>query len=396
MNKKILFMLIQSCLLPMAQASEQQEFLSSIDNLSLPELPHAPNAEQPIIPPGKFLALPQTDKAQSASQIRVTTDEANLRKRKKTDSKQNPPDAGREIAALKQQLLSMAAEKRLITSQLKERHMSVEKKGADPTKSRQFIALVKEMAVVSAENQKLLSEIKQLNTQITVDKKQQQLDRANLQTSLKALQQKHREPRTGDAAIWIATSDVDKQSWALGLSLAGNIRKTVVQLKDLSIPYSEEGLKQGILAGIVSSKPAVKAVHKDLGELLKRYDNELDKRTKASIDGIRKSLKKQKIAKQNFSTFFVNVKKGKQVDTLENILFTLKTETFNGRKIDDVKDKPLDLNVPMPEVVLEALDEIGQGGNMMLYCLGADLYTDRTLPEGVFPYTPIKITLSTR
>jgi len=412
MNKKVITLFLQACFLPMAMAGEQQDFLSSVSGLSLPELPEAarplnahPAADKFIVPD-----RPEFAARKVPAPAKKTVKKKPLRPVKSVASTANAA----EMATLKRDVQRLEIDKQNLSQQLKQQ---VAASVVSPEPNPEMTAIKKQLftsqqmnqklqeqlkAVTAArdENQKLMLKLQQAGSQLSLTGQQQGEEVAALKIALADAQKQNQtlnEKLTIKAAVWTATGVVDKQSWALGLSLASNVRKTIVQLKDLAIPYSEEGLKQGIWAGIGMNQPPEQAVQKDLRDLLKRYDGDLQKRTNESIDLLRKSLQKQKIEKQNYSSFFVNVKKGKQVEVLEKLLFTLKTQTLDGKKVlDNVKDKPLSLDTPLPDVILEALDEIGQGGSMSLYCLGADLYTDRTLPVGIFPYTPLKITLSTR
>ncbi|GDX05310.1 hypothetical protein [Buttiauxella sp. A111] len=416
MNKKTLILLLQMCLLPAALANEQQDFLSSVSELSLPTLagvaePMKPITEKAANTPKLQRPIQQTVPP-SPQIVRLNNKVANLRQtiaKLESDKKEltrqlklniaptpKPISPNPELSELKQQLLAVQNANQTLKEQMSK---SQKQDSSENKRSHEFAGMVKDLASVREENHKLIAQIQEAQAHLASIEKQKSAELSALKSSLDNTQKQNHElseKLTKNAAIWTAASQSDKQSWALGMSLAGNVRKTLVQLKDLAIPYSEEGLKRGMLAGIVMSAPPSLAVQEDLRELLKNYDLELQKRSKKTIDLIRKSLVKQKIDKQNYSTFFVHVKKGKQVEALDKVLFTLKTETLDGRKLDDVKDKPLNLNTPLPDIILEALDEIGQGGGMTLYCLGADLYTDSTLPAGVFPYTGLKLSLSTR
>lgn len=106
---------------------------------------------------------------------------------------------------------------------------------------------------------------------------------------------------------------------------------------------------------------------------------------------------KQTLLKRNGTMFFVQNRKGKrQKKEGESLRISLREGTLSGRILREDNGVQSTYSAQLPYPVQQALMLGGFGGSVDMHCFASDIYPPSDVPAGIFAYTLMKYTVSSR
>lgn len=189
-----------------------------------------------------------------------------------------------------------------------------------------------------------------------------------------------------------------QQAYASGVMMADLLRRTLALQTDLGEKPDTALLLAGVKDGVTGAVRLDKRVLTTQSEAVVAR---LSAKEKAKYDSGVKRLEaltaKQTLLKRNGMMFFVQVRKGKRpIKEGESLNISLRESTLSGRVLREGKVVRGVYSAGLPYPVQQALMLGGLGGSIDIYCFASDIYPPNDVPVGIFAYTLMKYTVTTR
>ncbi|EEF3449017.1 hypothetical protein GJZ31_04665 [Salmonella enterica] len=184
----------------------------------------------------------------------------------------------------------------------------------------------------------------------------------------------------------------EKQAYASGVALAGNLRRTLEIQRDLGADLPVGALMAGLTDGVGDKVrldgPALQDSYRTLMAKLASREKE---KYRAGVSELEKLAPGTKLTKRNGTLFFVRTQKGSgRVSPGDRVQFDLTESVVKGKTLRAEKGVSATLDGTLPYLVEQALTLAGRGGKLTVYCMASDVYPPERMPEGLLPYSLIQ------
>jgi uncharacterized coiled-coil DUF342 family protein len=178
-------------------------------------------------------------------------------------------------------------------------------------------------------------------------------------------------------------TETDRQTYASGVVLAGNLKRSLALQQDLGVK-PVPGL---LLAGLTDAvNGTVRLDAKDVDDSYRAMVKQLSVLEEGKYRDGEKRLEK-------LTMFFLQDKKGAGVIRAgDKVRFDLTESVPGGRTLRDNHGVTTAVTERLPYMVGQALTLAGRGGGITVYCLVSDVYPPEQIPDGLFAYTLLKYT----
>ncbi|MBU9839249.1 hypothetical protein J1780_04680 [Rahnella aceris] len=192
----------------------------------------------------------------------------------------------------------------------------------------------------------------------------------------------------------VLDTEAGKQTYASGVMLAGNLKRTLALQKDLGVE-TEPGLLLAGLADAVNGTVRLdeRGVSEHYQALVKRLSDLEEGKYRDGEKQLEKLTAGGHLLKRNRTMFFLQGSKGAGVvRSGDKVRFDLTESVVKGKTLRNNKGVSATVNDQLPYVVSQALTLAGRGGNITVYSLASDVYPPEQIPEGLFAYSVLKYT----
>lgn len=241
----------------------------------------------------------------------------------------------------------------------------------------------------SAKNNATARETAALKKQITEQQqliKRQQTTIANLTRNTSPTKSSIADPRT----------DVQRDSYSLGQSIAANAQGQLKLIGDAGIVLDMDQLGQGMLSGL--RQTSVLSSHETLTRfqaLEKRVSQTLPEKIAAAYQQLDKQTAgQQPVSNTHGIRWFTRYSVSHRLQPEQKVAVQVIVKTRDDKIINDFSDDNVIFNSQLPALMYEAMSLTGKGGGVEGWALAKDIADREPLPAWITPYDIIHYILS--
>ncbi|HBM3184801.1 TPA: hypothetical protein LVM22_001059 [Klebsiella oxytoca] len=194
----------------------------------------------------------------------------------------------------------------------------------------------------------------------------------------------------------ILKTNIQKESYALGASLANEVIARVQQSKQLGINIDLQLLSEGFNDARNNELRLKRTdIETNVVKLNKRTAVEAEKNIKKSLSLIKQEIGNRKTLKKQSGITLVVVKKGQRAFNIGDLVeFKITEKIVAGKTTNSYDKNRLIYGNDTPEFLKDAIVAGGKGGVVHAYGLGGHFYQSGKLPTGLTMETPILYIIS--
>ena len=241
----------------------------------------------------------------------------------------------------------------------------------------------------AANNKAVAGELAALKKQIATQQqviKQQQAMIASLKRSTPSAKRKVADPQ----------SDIQRDSYSLGQSIAANAQGQLKLIDDAGITLDRDQLGQGILSGLqMTSALSSHETATRFQALEKRVSQMLPEKITAAYQQLDKqTVGQQPISNTHGIRWFTRYSVNNRLQPEQKVAVQVIVKTRDDKIINDFSDDNVTFNAQLPALMYEAMSLTGKGGGVEGWALAKDIADREPLPAWIAPYELIHYILS--
>lgn len=196
---------------------------------------------------------------------------------------------------------------------------------------------------------------------------------------------------------YVPDSPAGQDAYASGWQAAAMVRRALDVQKALGVGREPRAFLAGLTDGVGNTPAMDEPV---LAERVRGLTEDLSKRERARFDAGMQKLETlthaPDVLKRNGTVLFVRKAPGKREVRDGMVLAgSLREAVLDGRVLTDRQDITFDYGPQLPAMVRDAIAIGRVGATVEVVCFAADIYPVTAMPEGVYPWTLLKYTVST-
>lgn len=189
-------------------------------------------------------------------------------------------------------------------------------------------------------------------------------------------------------------TETDRQTYASGVVLAGNLKRSLALQQDLGVKPVPGLLLAGLTDAVNGTvRLDAQGVDDSYRAMVKQLSGLEEGKYRDGEKRLEKLTAGRTVLKRNRTMFFLQDKKGAGVIRAgDKVRFDLTESVPGGRTLRDNHGVTTAVTERLPYMVGQALTLAGRGGGITVYCLVSDVYPPEQIPDGLFAYTLLKYT----